>query len=137
MCKPEDIRKELEKNNKYRDKQLQRKLDELSEKLVNTINDRVRHLQTSPATNERLHAIQENCIKNTTNFTGIMREIKNDVSDIKKTLEKFDKTFMTKQEFNPYKQKIDKLMGIAWGIFIACGVIIVFYILIHVGLPTP
>ena len=54
-----------------------------------------------------------------------------------KTWEKIDKKFVSKDEFQPIKDKVNKLIGFLWALLITCGVIVSYWILKNSGIPTP
>ena len=54
-----------------------------------------------------------------------------------KTWEKIDQRFVDKDEFQPIKDKVNRLVGFLWGMLLFCGAIVAFWVLKNSGIPTP
>jgi len=148
MCTVKELNKALNANNQTRDKNLSNKLLKLKEDLAEHVNSTMKHLEMSPEARDAVLEIKANCLKTTQGFNLNQNIMQKDIEQIKKYIEqdtawkketwdKIEDRFVSETEFKPVKEKVTKLMGITWGILIACGVIVAYYILMNAGLPTP
>jgi len=97
-----------------------------------------KHSSSSRETRDKLNNIENNCIKNTTKFSQMLKEIKTETQkiaeDIKEIKNELKQNYITNKEFNPYKDKVNRLVGFLWALLIGCGVIISRYLLKQAGL---
>lgn len=148
MCTVEQLSKALKENNNVRDKNLENKLHEVKVELKEHVSETVSNIKMTPEAAEKVRDIQMNCLKVSAkqnkgqelmqkDIDEIITYIKEDKEWKEKTWEKIDERFVTKEELKPVKEKVARVMGVIWGLLIACGVIIAYYFLVHIGLPTP
>lgn len=143
-----EVESALKKNDIDRNNNLEKKLFETKEAIVIHINKRINEIpihQTSPETRAVLNAIKENCNTTSNRYHLIQELMQRDIKEIKEyikedkewkenTWNKIENKFLTKTEFSPYKTRIDKLIGALWVVAVGGLLIVIRYVLNHVGL---
>ena len=151
MCTVRQLNEAFKNNNIKRDKNLDDKLLNLKEEIVVHLQREIADIpahKTSPETRAIFNEMKDNCSKTTHLYNLNQKLMQRDIEDIKKymaidikwkegTWEKIDKKFVSKDEFQPIKDKVNKLIGFLWALLITCGVIVSYWILKNSGIPTP
>ena len=151
MCTVRQLNEAFKNNNIKRDKNLDDKLLNLKEEIVVHLQKEIADIpahKTSPETRAIFNEMKDNCSKTTNIYNLNQKLMQRDIEEIKqyiiedklwkeKTWEKIDKKFVSKDEFQPIKDKVNKLIGFLWALLITCGVIVSYWILKNSGIPTP
>lgn len=151
MCTVRQLNEAFKNNNIKRDKNLDDKLLNLKEEIVVHLQREIADIpahKTSPETRAIFNEMKDNCSKTTNIYNLNQKLMQRDIEEIKqyiiedklwkeKTWEKIDKKFVSKDEFQPIKDKVNKLIGFLWALLITCGVIVSYWILKNSGIPTP
>ena len=151
ICTLKELNEAFRNNNIKRDKNLDDKLLNLKEEIVVHLQKEIADIpahKTSPETRAIFNEMKDNCSKTTNIYNLNQKLMQRDIEEIKqyiiedklwkeKTWEKIDKKFVSKDEFQPIKDKVNKLIGFLWALLITCGVIVSYWILKNSGIPTP
>jgi predicted nucleic acid-binding Zn-ribbon protein len=124
VCTREEVRAELEANNRKRDKNLQDKLDTLKEGLVVHFQKQISEIpvhKSSPETTKELITIKNKCSERGTDFALMnqkLNSIEKKLDDFLERMEELEKTKADKEELDRVRSNI------TWAIRVVVGAVI-------------
>lgn len=93
---------------------------------------------------EKINRIKKNCARRGIELAIMNEHLNNQSEKIDQIFKKVDSLdrkleegFVSKIEFSPYKDKINRIYGFVWAILFSSLLIVIYWILNSTGLPHP